>query len=299
VNQVAQTSALDPATFFRCEHGSGNGPPCTMLKVRCVERQGKSWERKGATGTKRWVTKGSTFPFCASGECELGKAIAADVGALPASAPKRRNFGSVAALMRRAKPTPGPRAVGLTADQVTEVVARVRAAMKQPTRVATPPPPPEARERAPDDLRVDAAEVASHAPGRGKPGTPPAPHAPVNPEPPAQPALEAPMPCGSCGKSGHNSRSCTEKKNATPPKTKAIPAPPAPPKRGTTLSRPAVQVVARAATVEDLLARREALTVELASVEEQLRGRLAEEEARLEKLREAVAAAAIRAAKAA
>jgi hypothetical protein len=123
---------------------------------------------------------------------------------------------------------------------------------------------------------------------------PPAPIAtPVNPEPPARPAQEEPMPCGTCGKTGHNSRSCAEKKEAAPAKTKTIPPPP--PKTAAGPRKPAVRVVARVASVEDLLARREALTVELASVEEQLRARLADEEARLEKLREAVGAAAARA----
>lgn len=90
---------LSPAdVMFRCERGGGNGPPCTMLKRACIERQAKSHKRPGPGRSQR-----ATFPFCAGGNCEQGTAIAAEVGPLePRPARQARNWGSVPALVRAA-----------------------------------------------------------------------------------------------------------------------------------------------------------------------------------------------------
>jgi hypothetical protein len=208
---VTPSVAIEPSALFRCERGGGNGPPCTMLRARCLERQGKRWERKGATRSKRWVARGATFPFCASGDCDQGRALAGEMGAAAPTLKRVKDFGSVASLIARPRPVSGPVAVGLSADQVAAAAARVREAMRHPSRVATPPP-------------------SNH----------PAPLAPANDDPPAQPAQETTMPtgtrstpCPGCGTKGSkhcqvDGKDCPERakgKRAAPSPAKKTPGP--------------------------------------------------------------------------
>jgi hypothetical protein len=110
---------------------------------------------------------------------------------------------------------------------------------------------------------------------------------------PAQPEArkETPMPCGNCGSDMHNRRTCPKPaKDAATTTTKAPapapkPQPVAPAKRG-----PRVEL--RVETVDELLARRDALFAEIEQVNQRINAAIEAKEAEFAKLKAARAAAA-------
>ncbi len=102
---IAITPGSPADEMFTCARGGGNGPPCKLLKRACIERQQKKWERKGGSQGKKWKRAFAAFSFCASGRCEQGVAIAAEVGDLSgAPARPRASFGTIPALLKPDRP---------------------------------------------------------------------------------------------------------------------------------------------------------------------------------------------------
>lgn len=106
------------------------------------------------------------------------------------------------------------------------------------------------------------------------------------------------MPCSVCGTEGHNARSCSKRVDG--PKKAEKPTLPAPPKPAA-VARPrkVVRKSPRTVDVDELLARRESLLSDLDEVNEQIACAIEDQQAKLDRMKQAVSDATRRAAEAA